>query len=112
MRRANITECPYTALLTTILLQLLSRVFQATESFVYQQKSTIKLYIFKTCQTLSIVIRVGVLYISRVFWRIFTHLLYGSRPLSTQRLIHNEILRSLGLKATLHTTYTRVKQGH
>ena len=42
MRRANITECPYMALFTTILLQLLSRAFQATESSVYQQKFTIK----------------------------------------------------------------------
>ena len=69
------------ALLTITLLQVLSRAFQATESFVYQQKSPIQLYIFKTCQTLSIVIGVGILHISRVFQRIFTHLLYGSWPL-------------------------------
>ena len=47
-RRANFTECPYMALVTMILLQRLSRAFQATESFVYQAKSPIKLYNFKT----------------------------------------------------------------
>ena len=81
-RRANFRECSYMALVTIILLQLSRRTFQATESFVYQQKSPIKLLIFKTCKTLSIVIRVGILCISRVFWRIFTYPLYDYRPLT------------------------------
>ena len=51
------------------------------KAFVNQQKSPIKIYIFTTCQTLSIVIRVGILRMSRVFWRIFTHLLYDPLPL-------------------------------
>ena len=82
MHRASITEFCYMAFLTMILLQVLIRTFQATEAFVYQQKFVIKHYIFKTCQTLSIVIRVGIIRIFTVFRCIFTHLFCDPRPLT------------------------------
>ena len=82
MHYASIKEFPYMTLPTMIQLHMLSRAFKETKYFVYQQKSLIKLYISKTCHTLSIIIIIGILRISRVFWRIFTQLLYGSRPLT------------------------------
>ena len=70
---ASITVFPYKALITMILLQVFNRALKA---FVHQRKSPeIKLYIFKTSQTLSIVIRVDTLHINIVFWRIFTSFL-------------------------------------
>ena len=96
---------------TMILLQVLSRAAclrdppcQVT-AFVYQQKSPIKLYIFRTCPTLSIIIRVGILCISRVFRRIFTHISYDPRPL-TQRKIF--LLRALAKWLASRTRNPRV----
>ena len=74
MHHANVTDIPCMVLLTMILRKGLSRALQATKAFVYQEKSLIELYIFKACRTFEIIIRIGVLRISRVFRRIFTYL--------------------------------------
>ena len=81
--RCSVTQAkPYNEVLTTKLLY--ARLW--ANGFLFTNKNPRSNFIFsKPAKCFSFVLREVVLHISRVFRRIFTHLLYGSRPLNCSR---------------------------
>ena len=95
MQYASITVFPYTALLTMMLLQLLSNAFQATDGFCLLTKIPDQILYFRNMPTI-VSRHKSTSYIFLVFSRIIKSLLLDLRPLKQENGTSVKIVHPYG----------------